>query len=98
MSAPETARVEWGLELAEDALEGSCGGDPERVELGGLAAIAFATGKAPKPVVTTSPRASSGFLIRDLQDFWSHRGPLCHAYGTARAQHAKRKNSVPVDF
>jgi len=38
----------------------------------GVAANASATGTAPNPALTTRLRARSGFLIRDLQDFWSH--------------------------
>jgi hypothetical protein len=85
------------------AVEELAGGGPAGdwlagLELMGVAANAFATGGAPHPVVNTRLRASSGFLIRDLQViFWSHRGPNYHAIGTAWAQHAKRKYNLPGD-
>jgi hypothetical protein len=37
-----------------------------------VAARAPAAGSVPKPVLRARPKATKGFLIRDLQDFWSH--------------------------
>jgi hypothetical protein len=74
MAAPETAlRV-----LVEKPEEVVCGvvfreaGVPEWGVPEGEAASVLATGIAPKPVLAARLRARSGFLIRDLQIFWSH--------------------------
>jgi hypothetical protein len=71
MAAPET--VLWGFAGATFVLRGAFGGDVlVGGELAGVAASASATGIAPKLVESTKLRAVRDFLIRDLQDFWSH--------------------------
>jgi len=75
IAAPETAlRVVdekpeegvWGGVVFREA------GLPEWGVPEGEAASVLATGIAPNPVLAARLRARSGFLIRDLQNFWSH--------------------------